>query len=80
MKELTLNEMKQLVPVLDSQERDLRRVYNRISGGYVQTFIFNVTDSNVYAHIRFGVSSDCSKEGPYEEEIKIDRKSMLIID
>ena len=78
MKNLTANEIRQLVPVFNNLESDLRHIYGKISGGFVKSEIVNYDDNTIDIHIKSGCQSDCANE-VNDEDFRVDRKTMKVL-
>lgn len=79
MKKITANELRQLLPIINELESDLRHVYKNISGGFVITELYDWTDNFIDLMIRYGCQSDCD-DSVTIEFYTVNRKTMKLIE
>jgi hypothetical protein len=77
--EITANEIRQLVSILDTVESRYRRIYNKISGGFVRSYVDFSNKYYIMIETWFGVQSDCDDTINHETFI-VDRKTFKLKD
>ena len=75
---LTAQELKKVIPILESLEGDALRPFKHFSGGFATAEMFGYDEDLIDIEITSGVQSDCESK-VYTEQLAIDRKTMKLI-
>jgi len=79
MGQLTNSELKKLTKALDILEYEVYVPFKNINGGFAEAIMFDYDDEIIDIELLSGVQ-DGEENRTYSEQLKIDRKTMKVID
>jgi len=75
---LSSTELRKLIKILDAVEREFVYLFKHVSGGFSEAVMYYYDEDIIDIEVKSGIQSDVENV-VYTENLKIDRKTMEII-